>query len=849
MRGFFQVEKRRFFWHNTSTMKKRIRATAYWLKHKLTKRFIKKTLKVVFYIGAAGFIFFLGLAIYIAKDLPNLDEFNQRQITESTKIYDREGKVLLYDVHGEEKRTVVPFDRISKFIKDATVAVEDANFYNHPGLDLRGILRAFYYNLRGQKVSQGGSTITQQLIKKSLLTDDRTITRKIKEAILSLELERKYNKKEILGFYLNQIPYGSNAYGVEAAVQTFFNKSAADLTIAESAILAALPNAPTYYSPYGSHPKELIKRKEYIIDRMEKLGYITTNEATAAKKEKIIFNLARQNIKAPHFIMYIKEYLEQKYGTDALEKGGFKVYTTLDWQLQQYAEQAIKNHAAQNEKKYNATNASLVAVDPKNGQILAMVGSRDYFDIKNDGNVNVAIANRQPGSSFKPFAYAKAMEKGYTPNTVLFDLQTNFAVPGAEPYIPKNFDGKFRGPVKLRNALAQSLNIPSVKLLYLVGINDTINLAQDMGITTLKDRSRFGLSLVLGGGEVKLLDMVSAYSVFANEGIRHEKTAILKIEDAKGNILELWDDKPKKVLEPQITRQINDMLSDADARVPAITKGSQLELKDRPVAAKTGTTQEARDGWTIGYTPSIAVGVWVGNNNNTPMNGTAAGYYTATPIWHEFIANATQNTPVEQFNKPEEITTGKPILDGNFITEKIIKINKTTKQLADSSTPPDLIEELNYPEVHTILNYIQKDNPQGDAPQNPQDDPQFFNWEEPILEWIKTQNSAGANYNQSVEISNNNQIPQLISIFISNIQPNQQITGAINLNVNIASWQTIKQVDYFFNDELIATKNSQPYNLTYTPPELPGGEYEIKIKAYSTIGQKGEFSEKIYWQP
>ena len=590
---------------------------------KRTKKIILWLLAIFFIIGVASFL-------YIAKDLPNPKELEERQITESTKIYDRTGQVILYDIHGEEKRTVIAFNEIPDSIKNATIAVEDANFYHHFGLDFKGIARAVWGVITGNRSAGGGSTITQQFIKKSFFSDKRSYIRKFKEWILALELEIKYSKDEILGFYLNQIPYGSNAYGIEAAAQTFFNKPAKDLTLAESALLVSLPQAPTYYSPFGSHPEELRNRQEYVLNRMTELGYISSNEAETAKQEELKFVYRPNAIKAPHFVMYIKEYLEEKYGADAVEKTGLKVYTTLDWDMQQAAEKIISDGAASNEKKYRAGNAALVALDPKTGQILTMVGSRDYFDIEHDGNVNVTIRPRQPGSSFKPFAYVTAFANGYTPDTILFDLKTEFNPNcsadansqydqyGIACYNPGNYDDKFRGPVTARQALAQSLNIPAVQMLYLAGINDTIKTAKAMGINLASQY--YGLSLVLGGGEVKLLEQTAAYGVFAAEGVKHAKTAILKIEKSNGEILEEYKDESEKVLEPQLTRLISNILSDNNARAPVFGTASPLYFPERQVAAKTGTTEQYRDAWTMGYTPSLVVGLWVGNNNNTPMS-------------------------------------------------------------------------------------------------------------------------------------------------------------------------------------------------------------------------------------
>lgn len=743
-------------------------------------------------------IVIIGSFVYLAKDLPSAESLTERHITESTKIYDRTGKIILYDVHGEEKRTVIPFGEIPQHLKDATIAIEDANFYHHFGIDIKGIIRSIVNNFTGKtvlgtKTSVGGSTITQQFIKNAILTSEKTYIRKIKEAILAIELEIKYSKDEILDLYLNQVPYGSNAYGIEAAAQTFFNKNAKDLTLAESALLAALTQAPSYYSPYGSHFDITKSRQEYVLQRMRDLGYINQEQMEGAKNEKLVFVPPRSGVKAPHFVMYVKEYLEDKYGRDYIEKAGLKVYTTLDWDLQQIAEEAIKQGAETNGKKYNAQNSALAAIDPKTGQILAMVGSKDYWGEsypkgctpgKNclfEPNVNVTIRPRQPGSSFKPFAYAVAFQKGFTPDTILFDLKTEFNpyCPsdatqekdqyGLECYHPKNYDVKFRGPVSMRSALAQSLNIPSVKTLYLAGVNETINLAQDMGIETLKDRSRYGLSLVLGGGEVRLLEETAAFGVFATEGIKNTTQSVLKIENSVGETIEEYKNNPLDVLEPQIARLISSILSDDIARSPMFGQKSSLYIEGIPAAAKTGTTQEYRDGWTIGYTPSLAVGVWTGNNDNTPINK-EPGAVIAAPIWNKFITNAyakkqelkTTDKPNNYFDLPEQetgftlpdpIITNKDILNGNYINELMVKIDKISGKLATNLTPLESIEEVIYPQIHCILYYTDKDKPQEDI--TGKDDPQFQNWEHPVLNWINTfENSYLYNQNPPQEYDN-----------------------------------------------------------------------------------------------
>ncbi|MFH0852081.1 MAG: PBP1A family penicillin-binding protein [bacterium] len=847
---------------------------------------LKKIMTWAGYFVLASLLFVAALFVYFGRDLPDPTKIDQRQITQSTKIYDRTGTVLLYDVHGEEKRTVVPLDQISKNLQNATIATEDANFYNHFGLDLKGIARAVWGVITGNRSAGGGSTITQQFIKKSMLTDARSYSRKIKEWILSLELEAKYSKDEILGFYLNQIPYGSNAYGIEAAAQTFFGKPAKDLTLAEAALLASLPQAPSYYSPFGSHPEDLKARQEYVLDRMQKLGYLSPEEAETAKKERINFvSQDSQGIKAPHFVMYIKEYLENKYGQDMVESGGLKVYTTLDWDLQDAAQQIVGKGATDNAKKYGAYNAALAAVDPKTGQILAMVGSGDYFgDSLPEGcqtgktcrfepNVNVAIRDRQPGSSFKPFAYALAFKKGFSPDTVLFDLQTEFnsscpadssaeEINGLKCYHPHNYDGNLRGPVTLRQALAQSLNIPSVKTLYLAGIPQTIELAQAMGVTTLKERDRYGLALVLGGGEVKLLDETAAYSVFANDGIKNEKTAILKIEDNKGNVLEEFKQNQSQIIEPQTARLVSDVLSDNATRAPVFGENSPLYIKERSTAVKTGTTQEYRDAWTVGYTPSLAVGVWAGNNDNTPMSRAGAGMAAAAPIWNAFMRKAYElkvsslvpagsNSFVlpsepEQFVKPEPVISGKPAINGQIFAESTVKIDKISGKLATEFTPPELIQEIPFQNIHSILYYINKNDPLGDPPQNPSSDPQFFNWDAPIQRWAQTSGwspkSPPTEYDD-VHTPENQPIVSIASPFDGATLPSRSNIIYVQAQARLG----IKQVDFFFDGDLLGVATQYPYQLSFNiPAKIVGANHTIKVRVYDQALNRQEAESRVY---
>jgi 1A family penicillin-binding protein len=715
-------------------------------KSSTTKEKFKFLGKIFLYLCGLGVLTVVGIFIYFAKDLPSANSIDAKLIVQSTKIYDRSGEHLLYDVHGEEKRTVIPFNQIPDNVKFATIALEDQGFYTHHGVDPKSILRSALKDVVKGGAAQGGSTITQQFIKQTLLTSEKTITRKIKELILAIELEQKYSKDEILAMYLNQIPYGSSAYGIEAAAQTFFGKSSKDLTLAEAALLASLPNAPTYYSPFGSHLDALAGRKNSALQKMTDQGYITQDQADEAKGVNIIseINPKQDNISAPHFVMYVKEYLEQKYGEQAVEQGGLKVYTTLDWDKQQAAEKAVTDGAAKNVSQ-NASNAALVAMDPKTGQVLAMVGSKNYFDKSIDGQVNVALANRQPGSSFKPYVYLTAFTKGYTPETLLFDVPTNFSTDDGKEYKPQNYDGKFHGPLQMKNSLAMSLNIPAVKTLYLAGVNDSINLAKGLGIKGLNEPDRYGLSLVLGGGEVTLLDHVDAYGALAAGGIHRDKTVILKIQDKDGSTLEEYknNNPGQRVVDEKYVAMLDYIMSTNEFRAPTFGDNNPFKFTDRPVAAKTGTTNEFRDGWAMGFTPSIAVGVWAGNNNNTSMKSGADGIVVAAPIWRSFMNQVLSNYAVEQFPKYEKEDAGKAVLNGEIDKQdvEVCQIDKGNKSgdycLANDTCPSGVSEKVTFGSVHDILFYVKKEDPRGDAPTNPKSDPQFKNWEQGVQDWLK----------------------------------------------------------------------------------------------------------------
>ena len=749
-------------------------------------------------------------------------------------------------------------------IKNATVAIEDSEFYNHGGIRLTSIVRAVLSNILGGK-TQGGSTITQQLVKNTLLTQNRSYIRKIKEWVLAIKIDQSMPKEKILEYYLNEVPYGGNVYGIEAASKTYFNKDASDLTLAESAYLASIPQSPTTLSPYGKNRDKLEARKNLVLSRMLELKFITQEEFSKAKKEVVAFiPQATMGIRAPHFVFFIKDYLEQKYGTEMVENGGLKVTTTLDLDLEEKAEQIVKDGALQNEKDWNGNNAALVAIDPKTGQILTMVGSRDYFDKTIDGNFNVAVASRQPGSSFKPFIYATAFNKGFTPDTVLFDLPTEFqstcdpqgkALPGhnqKDCYVPEDYDGKYRGPISLRDALAQSINIPAVKLFYLAGLPDSLKTAEDMGISTLRDINQYGLTLVIGGGEVSLLDMASAYGVFADNGTRNPYTGILKIEDSGGTVLEEYQPNTQDVLPKNVALTISDILSDNKARTPTFGANSVLYIPGKDVAVKTGTTNNNKDAWTIGYTPSIAVGVWAGNNNNTPMK--KGGAAVAGPIWNKFMNAVLKNLQNESFEKPNldiDPQKIKPALRGFWQGNENFFIDKISGKLATANTPKETLEEKVVTNVHSILYWVDKNDILGDSPTNPANDSQFYHWEVPVQNWW-AQNKDKYHITTPSEKPTllDNVHTDLLKPIVSIIEPNETTTylpdQTIRLKIGSSSSFPLQKIDVFINDVYLETLEP-PFNFSFTPKELENLQNinELKIISYDTAYNSSQTNSKF----
>lgn len=594
---------------------------------------------------------------FIFRDIPSPIKLSSEALPQSTQIFDRNGK-LLYTIFTNRNQTFIPLSSIPKQMQQATIAIEDKNFYNHGAIDLKGVARAAFSIVVHRKL-QGGSTLTQQLVKTSLLTPERTLIRKVREVILSYATESIYSKTKILEMYLNQVPYGGTAYGVEAAAQAYFGKHAKDLDIAESALLAGLPEAPTTFSPFGAHPELAKKRQVEVLQDMYDEGYITKGQKDKAVKEELHYQKVSNNIEAPHFVLYIKDLLTKKYGQKVVEEGGLKVRTSLDLDIQQFSQNVVATEVAKL-KGYNVSNGAALITNPKTGEILAMVGSQDYFNNAIDGNVNITISQRQPGSSIKPINYAVGLIHGYNAATPFVDNKICFPNISQPPYCPVNYDGKWHGVVQMRFALANSINIPAVKMLKLNGVESMIATASAMGITSFTDPSRYGLSLTLGGGEVSMVDMATAYGVFANSGYRIDLHPILKVTDRNGKTLEEY--KPlssaifgKKVLPEGVAFIISSILSDNDGRAMEFGTNSPLRIDSLPVAVKTGTTNDFRDNWTLGYTPSYVVAVWVGNNNNSPMSGLVSGITGAAPIWHDIMGELLKDKGPEPFQRPASV--------------------------------------------------------------------------------------------------------------------------------------------------------------------------------------------------
>ncbi|MEK7544962.1 MAG: penicillin-binding protein [Patescibacteria group bacterium] len=857
---------------------------------------IRKAVTLSFTVLATLFItsiFFFFVAVTVFSiGLPDIGDVDKTPI--STEILDRNGTPL-YTIHGEENREYVAYEKISPNIINATISIEDNGFWTHHGFDFGGIAKAVLNKVFGIGQARGGSTITQQYAKNAFLTREKSVIRKIRELILAVKIEQKFDKKKILELYLNEIPYGNNTYGIQKASETYFGKNAADLTIGESAILAAIPQLPSYYNPYGNQghsslnrnfsPEEIEKRNiqkeadleedEYtrgllgktvaidekqnvyiagrtdsVLKRMEQLGYITSKEKDEAWKETqtIQFKPYRDSVRAPHFVFYVKELLEKKYGKEVLENGGLKVYTTIDWKLQEVAEKTILERGDANEKNYKATDAAALFIDPRNGQILTMVGSRDYFNDAIAGKVNVTTRPRLPGSSFKPFVYAQAFLNRYSPATVLYDTPTKIGTTDN----PQNYDGKYYGPMSMRKALPQSRNIPAIKAYWMAGEQTgIINLVRQMGIEGLDLNHDYGYPLAIGAGEVKMTEMVTAYSVFANNGKKPTLNPILKIENSRGEVLDEWKQEKMpempQVLDPQVAYLINNILSDNSVKL-----SNSLIIPGHDTATKTGTSTNTTkskgnalpvDLWVMGYTPEIVGSVWVGNAKGDPMTNGADGSTVSAPIWKTIMTEALKEKPNTPFLKPEGIqsvsvssATGlRPgpntpkdkistelfasfavptEVENIFFTEKIDKRNNLK---ANDFCPTEVIEE------RTFQNHKDPIDP-------------FGNWVNGIKEWYKNKEDGelGIPPTDESPLCKEEFAKKKPEIQILSPGAGSIITGnQIPVQTEIQSKNGIKKVEYFFGDTPRFVRNSAPFDEgTIKIPKYikPGEEYTIKVR-------------------
>ncbi|MBI4598980.1 transglycosylase domain-containing protein [Candidatus Uhrbacteria bacterium] len=830
---------------------------------RLPKGAVKNGILVLVALGLGGSIALLAFTAYVSRDLPDPNSLSERTIIQSTKIYDRTGQHLLYEIHGDENRTLVKLAEgfcqeegealetdpggIPLFAVQATIAAEDRRFCQHHGFSVKGILRAVFDNLRGNRY--GGSTLTQQLVKQAILSSEKNLTRKLKELVLSIEIERRYSKDQILQIYFNEIPYGSTNYGIQAASQSYFKKDVKDLTLAEAATLAALPQRPTTLL---NNPDILKARRDWILESMAELGFVVKDQVEATKAEEVAIEPKLTNITAPHFVFYVKQLLEEQYGYSQreVEEGGLKVITTLDLDKQKIAEEEVKRVVEEKGERYKFNNGGLVALDPKTGQILSMVGSKDYWDDTIQGQVNVTLRPLQPGSSFKPIVYTVGFLKGYTPNTLLWDSKTEFPT-STGPYAPANYSGNERGPLTVRTALQGSLNIPAVKMMYLVGVENVLQFAERLGYTTFTDRSRFGLAVVLGGGEVKLLEHAGAYGAFANDGVLQKPVAILRVEDAQGNALEEW--KPSegtRALDANAARMITNVLSDNAARAYVFGMNSLVQLGERPVAAKTGTTQKFKDAEIVGYTPSLVAGVWVGNTDGTVMAAGADGSVVAAPIWNAFMRRALEGQPIEQFTPPEIPQRGKAVLDGR-LAKQTVTVDTASGKLTTEYTPSAYREERTYAKYHDILHYVRRDDPLGSPPENPAEDPHYAAWEAGVRAWIAREEER-----TGVKLETGSPPTEYDDVHVPTNFPSVSIEypsdGAelssrdLQVSVNASAARGVARVEFYLDGYYLGNDASEPFELWTTIPSAIGrGYHTLKTVASDDAGNAGSDSVGI----
>lgn len=828
-------------------------------------------------LASSAFIFLIGFSLLgglilflFSKDLPSPDHLNDRDQALSTQIFDRNGKSL-YDIYGDKNRVLVTLAEIPPELVNATLATEDAEFYQHGGFDILGIFRAALQIVFKGNV-QGGSTITQQLVKNTLLTSERTMTRKLKELVLALQIERRFTKDEILQMYLNEAPYGGQAWGVEAASHSFFGKSVGELTPSEAVLLAGMPQSP---SAYLADPVAAEARRQTVIRMMEEKGWydssnvhhkISKEEADQMREDVPEISTIRQGILAPHFVWYVRELLEKRYGKEMVEQGGLRVTTTLDldWhnKMQEIVTDEVKKSAG-----LQVGNGALVAIDPASGEIISMVGSIDYFDEENDGNVNVSTRLRQPGSSIKPFTYVTAFKQGYTPATMLVDAPTSFPGGAGNPeYRPVNYDGKYRGPVQLRYALANSLNIPAVKLLKLVGVENMLRLAYDMGLSTLEpteeNKTRFGLSVTLGGGEVTLLDLTSGFGVFANAGKRQDPVAILKVEDRQGNVLDEHKKvDPRVVITPEEAYLISNILADDGARSLVFGPGSLLNIPNHQVAVKTGTTDDKRDNWTVGYTPKIVIGVWVGNNDNSPMHpNLASGLTGATPIWRRAMTTFLEGQEKSTFERPAGIIS--------------LEVDKLSGKLPGEHTEEKRSEifikgrvPVEVDDLHMEIEICEEDDKiaNDDCKDDDKTDKKVFivlkdvlpEWQESVDKWIEENKKDDDQWHPPDEESDyekedddDDDHGSLLGEVFGNVfdpvvkivtpESGDSLSAQFEIEALVLTPYTVLKTEFYLDDLLLATDTSIPYKVSVSVSKTESGPHRLRVRGYDSSGGLGE---------
>ncbi len=802
--------------------------------------------RLAFFGVIAGFIFLFFVLPLFAFNLPSPDKIIRNEGF-STKILDRNGEAL-YDIYTDKRRTPVDLKDTPLYLRQATISIEDKNFYKHGGFDpfgmIRGALRVF---TKGR--AEGGSTLTQQLVKNVLLTSDRSIIRKIKEFVLAIQIERKYTKDQILQMYLNEAPYGGTAYGVESAAEIYFGKKVTDLNLVESAFLAGLPQRPSYYSPYSSDPKAYIGRTKEVLRRMREDGYITKDQEGSAGEAlpSLEFQPRGSDFKAPHFVQYVQKILTERYGEQVIEQGGLKVTTTLDLKLQDKAQEIVSEEIAKVEKQH-ITNGAAVVVNPETGEILAMVGSKDFDAADYDGQYNVAVALRQPGSSFKPFTYVTAFKEGYSPSTLLMDVPTVFPGGAGQPdYTPVNYDGKYRGPIQVRFALGNSINVPAVKMLAKVGIKDVLKTANDMGITTLEPNNetlkKVGLSLTLGGGEVKLLDMTEAYSGFANKGYKVEPISVLKVEDSKGKVLEeVKPEKKKRVLSEEQAYLIADILSDNNARKEVFGPNSLLNIPGKKILVKTGTTNDKKDNWTLGGNGNAMVGVWVGNNDNTSMLNVASGVSGASPIWRKILLEAIAGKANKDFEVPGGIVTASvDSVSGYSVHEGF---PGRSEIFIKGSTPGE-------DTVHVMLKICKSEgklaNP-GDIAGGNYDNKEFFvfkeedptsgggtnRWQEGILNWLNGQ--ADPRYHPPTDYCGT--VNPVTVNFTNPVNESSNLGHDFLVKFKAESTSAIVHATLFIDGAEVRSYDAPPFE--YQVNGMSDGIHTLKAKVRDANGKEGE---------